>query len=197
MLSRLSWIFLLVRSICPALSIAYEPGIDLVGWFFDETGTESCAEGNPYESVTAYLCVKSPSISACGGWEIKTIVSGNCLVTTWDIGGSGTNIGTPPEFIVGYDGTDLPQMGYWFCAPHQSCCWMTSLLSFSLSLLHQRQFQVRCVPCPMKTGVCLFNSHLFQVPTIYQVRGSIAIHGLVRRAREGKSIRFSLKQVLG
>ncbi|MEE4255284.1 MAG: S8 family serine peptidase, partial [Desulfuromusa sp.] len=94
--------FIGISLLFPMPSFSQGSGSNQIGWFFDEAGAQRCASGQPYETVTAFLCLISPTTNYCAGWELSTTVFGNCVVTSWDIQGDGVNVATAPDFIVGY-----------------------------------------------------------------------------------------------
>lgn len=73
---------------------------DIVGCYFDTTGTSRCATSEPYVPIIANICLRDPSgPGGIGGWQGRIVVQGNCYVN-YTLAGTTFNIEQEPIFHV-------------------------------------------------------------------------------------------------
>ncbi len=94
--------FLLLFGAAPLLGQGTE---DLIGIFTSDDGTGlSHMDAIVGPTYTLYVCLLNGSAAAgIAGWEMTISYSSNVVAYNWNIQGTNPlNIGTPPDFIVGY-----------------------------------------------------------------------------------------------
>jgi hypothetical protein len=90
-----------------------DPNPDGIGIYADKAATVNTVNAAPLAAVEVYLVLTRPSITntslGVAGWECKVVVPDNAVVWGWNLPGDHwLNVGTPPDFQVGYGLTPLP-----------------------------------------------------------------------------------------